>query len=312
MSILPTNLPIRTKISDPTILKSAEDASVNFVFNGHEPGVFFECRYVRRYDNYFAVYLSPQGGCRQGCYMCHLTATKQTKDENADMDNLLRQADTVLNWYDSFCPKAKKVHYNFMARGETFANPLFLNSSKELFEKLGERSIQRGLSPRFLISTIMPRTLLGKSLSEIFPVITPEIYYSIYSVRDDFRKKWLPNSMPVNDALQMLKEYQEDTKKIIKLHWAFIEGENDRLEDVYQICDRVTSVGLRVDFAIIHYNSYDYSKYGKESSDEITKRNFEVIKRFMPFSKVKMLTRVGFDVKASCGMFIEKSSLQIR
>ncbi len=297
-----------------TILKSKEDDSINFVLSSGDSaaalGIFFECRYVRRYPDYFAVYLSPQGGCRQGCYMCHLTATKQTKDVSASMTNLLTQADTVLDWYDKNCPKAKKVHYNFMARGETFANPLFLASGKELFEELGDRSVKRGLFPRFLISTIMPKVLEGKSLSSIFPVITPEIYYSIYSVRENFRKKWLPNALPVNNALAMLKEYQEDTKKIIKLHWAFIENENDSLEDVYQICDRVTQAGLRVDFAIIHYNTYDPAKYGRESSDEVTKRNFEVIKRLMPFSKVKMLTRVGFDVKASCGMFIEPGQLR--
>jgi len=237
------------------ILKSSEDDSVNFVFNGNYPG-YMEARYVRRDPKYFACYLSSQTGCNQGCRMCHLTATKQTKKADVTLDQYLEQSHAVFKHYDNNCPRAEIVHFNFMARGEAFNNHEFITRGKELFDHLGTDAVSRDLFPRFLISTILPECMEGRSLSKLFPVIHPEIYYSIYSVNSDFRKKWLPKALPVNIALKMLKEYQENTKKIIKLHWAFIEGENDSEEDMAILCHKVRASGLRVDIAIVRYNPY--------------------------------------------------------
>jgi adenine C2-methylase RlmN of 23S rRNA A2503 and tRNA A37 len=284
-------------------LKSKLDESVNFIFDGNFPG-YIEARYVRRSPKYFACYLSSQTGCNQGCRMCHLTATKQTKNVNITLEQYLEQTHAVFNHYDNNCLRAEIVHFNFMARGEAFNNQEFLAHGKELFDHLGADSVSRDLFPRFLISTIMPTCIAGLSLSKIFPAVHPEIYYSIYSVNSDFRKKWLPKAMPVDDALKMLKDYQENSKKIIKLHWAFIEGENDSEEDMALLCHKVRTSGLRVDIAVVRYNPYS-DKHGKEPHIDIINRNVEILRTLLPFSKVKIITRVGSDIKASCGQFIE-------
>src|SRR3990167_5245938 len=104
------------------VLKSKEDASVNFVFE-KEPARILEARYVRRARDYFACYLSSQSGCAKNCRMCHLTATGQNKADNALLEDFMAQADAVLEHYDKECPPAEIVHYNFMARGEAFDNP---------------------------------------------------------------------------------------------------------------------------------------------------------------------------------------------
>ena len=160
------------------ILQSKEDDSVNFVFSGNYPG-FFEARYVRRDPRKMAVYLSSQSGCRQACRMCHLTITRQTKAVNATPVIYLEQARKVFEWYDANCPKAEMVHFNFMARGEALANPLFLKHGQQLFNDLGNYVIERDLQARFLVSTIMPASFKGEALGKYFPVNGPEIYYSM-------------------------------------------------------------------------------------------------------------------------------------
>ena len=128
------------------ILKSTEDASVNFVLSGDYPG-YFEARYVRRPPlksgdpEYFACYLSSQSGCKQACRMCHLTNTKQTQAENATLEIFLEQAEIVLKHYNENCAPAKIVHFNFMARGEALSNEFFIRDNQELFYKLGLESI---------------------------------------------------------------------------------------------------------------------------------------------------------------------------
>jgi len=119
------------------ILKSQIDRSVNFV--EEQLTGFIESRYVRRSDEYFIAYLSSQTGCNRGCKMCHLTATKQTQFTNCDMQDFVSQLDNVFAHYDNDTP-AKKLHINWMARGEALANPTITETSTELLLRLGQKA----------------------------------------------------------------------------------------------------------------------------------------------------------------------------
>jgi 23S rRNA (adenine2503-C2)-methyltransferase len=282
------------------------DASVNIV---EEKLVgFLESRFVQKTQDYFICYLSSQTGCNKGCRFCHLTATKQTKFVDATVDDFANQALQVFKQYIEVVktqPKAKYVHFNFMARGEPLANSLILENSPELLAGLGliARITQKDLGVKFNISTIMPKSL-DKSLQEVFPMIHPTIYYSLYSVNEKFRKKWLPQAMDFWDALESLRVYQEFSKKLVKIHYCFIEGENDSEEDVQAMCDAVNGMHLNWEFNLVRYNPFSEIQ-GRESSEEVLERNLSII-RANNLNKVQMIPRVGFDVKASCGMFVEK------
>lgn len=286
------------------VLRSKEDASVNFIENGDFPG-FTEARFVKRNKDYFIVYLSSQTGCSQGCRFCHLTISKQTKLIDVTVSGIIKQARDVLNYYDSNKDESKTVHFNFMARGEPLVSSVFHNNGPELMEKLSKEATDRNLFPRIMISTIMPHEMHGKSLAEMFPVINPNIYYSIYSLDPTFRKKWLPKALPVDESLEILKDYQDMTNKIIRLHWAFIKDENDSPESVQAIVDTVNSAGLRVDVNIVRYNPYS-EKYGEEPSLEHILELEQILIRGLPLSKIKVVNRVGVDVYSSCGMFYPK------
>ncbi len=287
-------------------LKSQLDKSVNFV--EEELKGFIESRYVRRADHYFACYLSSQSGCNKGCKFCHLTATKQTSFADVDEKGFLEQAEHVFSHYRnerlrSNAP-AKIVHYSFMARGEVMANQNILRNADSILYKLGQKAVFENLNPKFNVSTIMPRTF--RSLTEIFKIITPTIYYSLYSANEEFRKIWLPAAMPVEQALDILAEYQNVSKKIVKIHYAFIKGQNDSIEDLEKICNLIDDVGLVCQFNLVRYNPFS-SEQGEESEPEVLERNLEYMRSRL--TKVKMVSRVGFDVNASCGMFSGKTDV---
>lgn len=282
-------------------LFSKEDASVNFITPA-QVGVF-EARYVRREDKYLAIYLSTQSGCRQACRFCHLTATGQTDLVDATSTDVVRQADQVFSHYDNLLSaRAKIAHYNFMARGEPLESTAILLDNMELFSRLAERALKRGLRPKFLVSTILPNSLTTP-LEDVFPLYHPEIYYSIYSTDPEFRKRWLPKAMPVERALQMLQSWQRNTGKIPKIHYALIEGENDSKADTDLICDAIEDANLICNFNLVRYNPYS-GRHGKEPAIEVVRERMHQLKERFPMSRVKMIDRVGFDVKASCGMFI--------
>lgn len=280
-------------MSSLVVLKSNIDDSVNFA----DPGSY-EWRYVRRSPEYFIAYLSSQSACSQGCRFCHLTTTGQTRPKNATIFNMISQAEEIIRYYKSQ-PKAKIIHFNFMARGEPLLNP---DVGNDLLQSLSYLARNNGLLPRFLISTIMPKTL-REDIRDKFHTITPELCYSIYSTEDEFRRKWLPSSMSVDQALDKLLEWQNFSGKFVKIHYALIKGENDSSRAVNAVIDRINDSGLRVNVNLVQYNPpNDESESATEESYKNAHDLF--LRRLSPGTIVRIVPKVGFDVKASCGMFL--------
>ena len=139
-------------------------------------------------------------------------------------------------------------------------------------------------------------TEFKSNLGDIFTNRDVSIYYSIYSVNDDFRKKWLGNAMPYRTALSYLNHYKSLDYGKVKFHSAFIKDENDSEKDIR---DLKFALDFNYDnnykFNIVRYNPYS-PKQGEESS------NLSLIEEVL---EAKIITRVGKDVKASCGMFVK-------
>jgi adenine C2-methylase RlmN of 23S rRNA A2503 and tRNA A37 len=304
-------------VTAPKILHSVLDASVNFVFpNG------LEARFVHRPGtDYFIVYLSSHRGCDQACRFCHLTQTKQTDMTPATVDEYEIQMKYVTDHYMSLLgndkiPVLKKVHFNWMARGEPLLNPHLISSWKYIDALCGFHAHNVGVyESKFKISTIMPdvqNPLNGFKVFSTQPSL-PTIYYSLYSTDENFRKRWLPKAMAPKEAMKHLKSYQDfclDNYGIddaVVLHWAFIEGQNDSKEDVDKIIDLVNKSGLSTRFNLVRYNPYSPAQ-GREPAEEVVQERFEQLSSAMKLSGSKVVPRVGRDVYASCGTFINQLS----
>jgi adenine C2-methylase RlmN of 23S rRNA A2503 and tRNA A37 len=283
------------------ILRSQEDESVNFV-EPHPQGGSFESRYVRRQADYFITYLSSHTGCDKACRFCHLTQLRQTSMTPATVGDYENQALQVFRHY-RVKDDAMRVNYNFMARGEPLANPNLLRDWQGVQRPLLSLSEQHALVSKFNISTIMPTEMADRSLHEVFGDTSAQIYYSLYSMDEKFRKRWLPKSLPVHDSLYKLTDWQQKTGQLVTLHWSFIEGENDDLETLERIAMAITYRGLKVKFNLVRYNPWSAAQ-GKEPSEEILQRNFNYLNEAFGHAKSRIVPRVGFDVKASCGMFV--------
>lgn len=287
--------------ADPMRYPSGQDASVNW----DQPADMgrLEARYVRRSPDYFVVYLSSQTGCAQGCRMCHLTASGQTRVRDATPGEMIEQARTVLDYYRRETEPARTVHFNFMARGEPLVNRALTADADSLLGELSRMAVALGLRPRHLISTIYPRELGDRRLEDIFVTHHPELHYSIYSMSDRFRRRWLPKALPAPAALDRLASWQRSTHKIITLHHAYIAGENDSECDVHAICDALEARRLMTHVNVVRYNSPDPSRHGVEPAEEIIQRNAAIYRDRLPNARVSVIARVGYDVAASCGMF---------
>lgn len=279
-----------------TKLISLEDLSVNYVTPTADKG-YFESRYVRRSGTHIIVYLSSHSGCNQACRMCHLTQTKQTMMTPATLEDYVKQAKLVLDDIDFGYLRITgidKVKFSFMARGEPLLNPTVVNDWQKLRRALKEL-VNPYFDVEFCISTIYPKEF-KRSLTDVFPNRDTVIYYSIYSLDKTFRKKWLGNAIDPEDALVYLNYYAFKDLGRVKFHSAFIKGENDSIESVIALKNKIAyHFSKDIHFNIVRYNPYSPVQ-GEESS------NLSQIREIL---KAKVISRVGKDVKASCGMFVQ-------
>lgn len=272
-------------------LTSQLDNSVNFLTQT-EKGLF-ESRYVNRDNGYFICYLSSHTGCNQGCKMCHLTATGQVKMKPASLADYKYQAEKVFE-HAQF-KEEKIVNINFMARGEPLLNPHVL--SGQVFEELDKLCRDYEFVPTYNISTIFPLQFNISSI-QYFGSHSPTLYYSYYSDNPYFREEWLPNAHYPIFAFDFLSSYFRKTGIKSKIHFALIKNENDCEQDFYDLAYFINRLPYSPQINIVRYNSPNDS----EESDKIEYfRDFILDKTK---ASVYVVPRVGFDVKASCGMFV--------
>ena len=73
---------------------------------------------------------------------------------------------------------------------------------------------------------------------------------------------------------------------------------------MHAICDAVEARGLRVHVNVVRYNPFDPARHGAEPDEAVIARNAALFTRRLPEARVKVISRVGSDVQASCGMFV--------
>jgi 23S rRNA (adenine2503-C2)-methyltransferase len=276
------------------IYKSKLDESVNFEFKD------MECRYVRRNEEKLSIYLSSQKGCKQACRFCFLTQKGLTKDTNVTVEEFEHQVDTVYDHYEKQ-PSAKRVNYNLMAKGEPLENTELIRNFATFYELCESKADYYGLDFKINISTILPSTSSITDLEQLFLWSNVRIYYSLYSMKQLFRKKWLPKATSALLGLKTLHHCQKLFNKPYRVHWCYISGQNDHLDQTHELGEVLANHGEPA-VNIVRYNPFS-TDLGIESSFDIIQRNVWVLKKQYGLS-VKIVPRVGHDVNASCGMFL--------
>lgn len=279
-----------------TAHRSSLDSSINFT-RADARGGMIETRFVQRTPERFIIYISSMLGCDKACRFCHLTQLGETNATCLTETEMLDQARTVLAAVGS--AGAQTVHFNFMARGEAMSNP---SVGRELFKALARLASSYGLTTRIKLSSIMPLDIWTTDPSDIHDDDCPpvDLYYSLYSVSPEWRRRWIPKAMPPMRAMEWLKAYQDVTGQRVVLHWALIEGENDAESQAKAAADMAREVGINAEFNLVRYNPAN--EKSKESSATQIESYMAAMKSFVP-GRVKKIPRVGADVKASCGMF---------
>lgn len=296
------------------VFTSKLDQSVNWMSSYGSGKV--ETRYVRKRDDYIIAYVSSQSGCKMGCKQCFLTQQGQTTFDQVTPSAYGDQVKLVLEHYAKLvsegAPKANRVNINFMARGEPLANKYVVNTFTSVYNEIHALSSGFAVRPKFNISTIYPKVFVGHGLVNTFWKYPAHIYYSLYSTDKKFRDHWLPNAAPVETALEDLRKYEEFTRELgveypVTFHWAIIRGHNDDLESVRKTAAMIKKYGFNAKFNLVRYNPHPATKT-EEPDEQRLNDIFEIVAEAVGSNGARsyIVPRVGKDVSASCGMFIDE------
>jgi len=297
-------------------LASVLDNSINYITKYGKSEI--ECRYVRRNNNYISVYLSSHNGCKMGCKFCWLTQNNQTDFKHVTIDEYNNQLCRVLSPHSQNSEnKNTRINLNFMARGEPLSNKYLVNDYKKLYNKLNDTIINMNFSElKMNVSTIMPHTINNMNLIDIFRNDPVALYYSIYTHNDAKKQKIMPNAMNTLSALDKIKEFSENKDanpaNQVVFHGAFIENFNDNLEEIKDMANIIKSYGFKKSkFNIVRYNPHKNNDLlNNEVNTEKLDQIFEILNNSVTnkvkYNKSRIINRVGYDVYASCGMFVDK------
>ncbi len=288
------------KVINTTLLKSA-DGTLNWIFQ--LPKGSLETRILRRHPEYISATLSSHSGCTMGCKFCHLTELKQTSFQHCTVDDYAMQLQTIMDYVNTIDnSEIKRVNLNYMSRGECLANKTILNDFK-LWHSTAEQIIGKKYKIKHNISTIFPNTMRDRELKDVFQDIPVAIYYSMYSTNPEFRKYWIPNAIDYKLALDKLNNYYSIHDIPFTFHWPIIKDHNDSIEDAEHLRDTLKSYDFNAKFNLIRFNSPN-DNYKEASYDRI-QQVFSIINDGLNNNpRSKIVTRLGHDVKASCGMFV--------
>jgi len=216
--------------------------------------------------------------------------------------DLLQQLDRVLE-HAVGQPPMERFHINFMARGEALSNrPLVEGFGAFAGPATARVRAVLGVESVFNVSSIFPQDgpvdLVGAFGG--WPVT---FFWSLYSLNPRFRKRWMPKARVPLEVAAALRVWQAASGRPIVLHWAFIEGENDDPAEVRALADWVVEQGLDARFNLVRYNPFSDAQ-GREPDERRLEALFDDLVPAMRVPGSRVVPRVGFDVAASCGMFV--------
>lgn len=284
--------------------------------------------------NKYSVFASSSRGCFMNCNFCYLTI-KNCEYSKLSADQILENLQSAIQTQMNHKPETKDryVKLCWMGMGEDqIAQPE--RTSRLTLDFLGWSLINGfaiGLDGIDL-ATVLPKVKntwietfqqLNKQLeyytynpnnrlrvhgqdmkrgAEYINRSPFRLFYSLHSAIQETRDIAIPNAMPLDQALPLLKEYSDGNKNNVIFHHMFMEGQNDSDKEIDEFLELIEHYDLYDhEFRILRYNHCQNSPFGES---ETFNRIIDKIAPHIPFLKVQIST--GSEVRAACGQFIVK------
>ena len=276
----------RALVSNLTMLNVQEDrndGTRKFLF-GTLDGFSVESVFMKySYGNTLCV--SSQIGCRMGCAFCASALGGFVR--NLTAGEMMGQV------FEAERQTGEKIsHIVIMGMGEPFDN--YENVSRFLL--LLHEPAGRNMSYRHVtVSTsgIIPRM---KQFGDEFPQVGLAI--SLHRVSDEGRSRIMPvnRKYPVKELLEAAAEHGRKTGRRVTFEYALISGENDRPEDISQLCGALRGM-------LCHVNLIPLNEVRETGFKGSSRKRAEEIAQQLEREGVPATVRreLGSEIDGACG-----------
>jgi len=276
-------------------IKSKVDKTVKFVFQLSD-GLIFEIAYINKDDGKDILCVSSQSACLQGCKFCYTTkflGKLQVRNIRwNEISSAVEQVYRILN-----LDNQKLLLVSYMGCGEPLLNMTGVFSSMNRIHKVFPNS-------RFALASLFPQDMVWRQFTNFVAClidnhISVKFHWSLHFTEDSRRKLWMPKALTITDSLGPLV-YLAKKDFPIEIHYALIQGINDRPEDALRLKEYAQQIKASVKF--LRYNT-DSPKTTKEQDMQIISTVFNPV--LSPAGiKTEYYCPPGVDVGASCGQFL--------
>jgi len=272
------------------VIHSKLDNTIKYVYRSQ--GQIIEFSYIDKKDSKDIICASTQTSCRLGCKFCFLS------DYDLAVRNLSPEeiVGPISEIVDGLPSRNDVLLISFMGCGEPLLNlDNVIESAKQIIERYS--GIYKVV--RFAVATLIPHPkLMEKFIRLVHEEKVPmKLHLSLHSPDDERRKVIMPSAYPVRESISFVEEFMRKTGGSSEVHYALMDGVNDRDEDLGALISLLEGRNIPVKFLI-------YNK--KPSVDFTPSKRVKTFRTYLEHFDIKTEFYVppGGDIGSSCGQFL--------
>ena len=227
--------------------------------------------------------VSSQVGCRMGCRFC--ATGRQGLQRSLSTNEILNQILSI--------PESQKLtNLVFMGMGEP------LDNMDNVMQTLDIITSPWGMawSPtRITLSTAG----VGKNLRRFLEQSKVHLAISLHNPFHDQRKEIMPieNAYPIQDIMDILKEYDFSGQRRVSFEYIVMEGLNDSHAHIKELCRLLNGVKCRIN--LIRFHKIPDSPYFSPNNEKMIRFRDTLTAKGI---QTTIRASRGEDIKAACGL----------
>lgn len=270
------------------VFASKQDGTKKYLMKLSDDHII-ECVYMQ-YKHGNTLCISTQVGCRMKCSFC--ASTIHGMERNLTAGEMIGQILTVQKDTDS-----RISNIVLMGSGEP------LDNYDEVLQFLRTVNHPKGLNISMRHITLSTCGIVPKIKELMKEKLQITLAISLHSTENDQRNHLMPvnKSYPIEELLEVCKEYVHVTGRRVSFEYALIAGENDTKEEAEKLAKLLKTINCHVNLIPInHVEEKSYEATSKENArafqQVLIKHNIEATIR----------RELGSDIDAACGQLRNK------
>lgn len=276
-------------------VKSKVDNTVKFVFLSQ--GQIIEFSYIDKNDGKDIICVPTQTGCRLGCRFCFLS-DYDLAVRNLSAEEIASGVDYAIK--DLGLRRRQKPNsvllVSYMGCGEPLCN---LSGVIGSCVKIRDNYAGKYAVVRFAVASLIPKLSAMRDLTVLTKTsqLPLKFHLSLHSPDEKTRRVIAPAAKGIAKSVALVELFMCHTGNSAEIHYALIDGVNDRDEDLRGLITLLKGRGIPVKFLVYNEKPSIDFKHSKKIQKFRSGLEEEGI-------KTEYYHPPGWDIGSSCGQFL--------